>query len=81
MGGRVFNCLGQDSQEGEAAEDDNSDESGPLEANQKVKGYKEAISLLEEVQLFLNNRGYTQESLQLGTVILVNNQSTQYDFV
>ena len=52
-----FNCLGQDSQEGEAAEDDDSDESGPLEANPKVKGYKEAISSLEEVQLFLNNRG------------------------
>ena len=59
-----FNCLGQDSQEGEAAEDDDSDESGPLEANPKVKGYKEAISSLEEVQL---NRGCTQESLQLGT--------------
>ena len=35
-----FNCLGQDSQEGEAAEDDDSDESGPLEANSKVEGYK-----------------------------------------
>ena len=30
---------------------------------------KEAISSLEEVQLFLNNRGYTQESLQLGKVM------------
>ena len=28
--------IGQDSQEGEAAEDDDSDESGPLEANPKV---------------------------------------------
>ena len=45
-----FNCLGQDSQKGEAAEDDDSDESGPLEANPKVKEYKEAISSLEEVQ-------------------------------
>ena len=60
-----FNCLGQDSQLGEAAEDDDSDESGPLEVNPKVKGYKEAISSLEEMQLFLNNRGCTQELLQL----------------
>ena len=67
VGRKFFNCLGQDSQEGEATEDDDSDESGPLEANLKVK---EAISSLEEVQLFLNNRGRTQESLlQLGTVV------------
>ena len=39
-----------------------------LKLTQKLRGmYKEAISSLEEVQLFLNNRGYTQESLQLGT--------------
>ena len=32
----------------------------PLEANpNNVKGYKEAISSLEEVKLFLNNRGCT----------------------
>ena len=30
-----------------------SDESGPLEANPKFKGYKEAILSMEEVQHFI----------------------------
>ena len=35
----------------------------------KLKTYKEAISSLEDVQLFLENQGHVEESMQLGTLV------------
>ena len=35
----------------------------------KLKTYKEAISSLEDIQLFLENQGHVEESMQLGTLV------------
>ena len=51
-----FNCLGQDSQEGEAAEDDDIVmNQAHLKLTQNLRGIRKLLLSLEEVQHFLNN--------------------------
>ena len=61
---------------GEDKDDDDDDEDQESEEpsqepppQSKLNTYKEAISSLEDVQLFLENQGHVEESMQLGTLV------------
>ena len=53
----------------EDKDDDEDQESQEPPPQSKLKTYKEAISSLEDVQLFLENQGHVEESMQLGTLV------------
>ena len=66
MGRRFFVSL-EDKDDDDDDEDQDSEEPSQEPPPQsKLKTYKEAISSLEDIQLFLENQGHVEESMQLG---------------
>ena len=68
-----FVSLGREDKDDDDDDDDEDQESEELSQEpppqSKLKTYKEAISSLEDVQLFLENQGHVDESMQLGTLV------------
>jgi len=62
------NFLSQLGQEEENSDEEMSDDETPPPPL-KVQSFKEAIDSLEDVQRFLESRGYTQEALGIGSSV------------
>ncbi len=58
----------QEDEEDDDGEDETSAPSPPP-PSPKLKTYKEAINVLEDVSHFLEQRGHTKETIELGTTI------------
>ena len=66
-----FVSLGREDKDDDDDDEDQESEEPSQEPppQSKLKTYKEAISSLEDVQLFLENQGHVEESMQLGTLV------------
>ena len=61
--------LGQEEQEVGDEEEDGEDEMDAHPPPPKLHNFKEAVQSLEDVQQFLQSRGYIEEALRIGSAI------------
>ena len=61
--------LQQLQQQEQVEEDENEEEMDIESLPPKLKNFKEAVQSLEDVQQFLESRGYTKEALEIGSTI------------
>ena len=61
--------LGQEEQEVADEEEDGEDEMDAQPPPPKLHNFKEAVQSLEDVQQFLESRGYIEEALRIGSSI------------
>ena len=72
MGRRIFVSLGKEDKDDDDDDDEDQESEEPSQEQppqSKLKTYKEAISSLEDVKLFLENQGHVEESMQLGILV------------
>ena len=65
----LLDQLGQDEKEADEEEDEGEDEMDIEPPPPKILNYKEAVQALEDVQHFLESRGYIEEALHIGSEV------------